>query len=319
MLSVTKRKLQRYFPPVIALGFMLLWLLSTAVVWSNWSSEQEKIRVTLRHDAEVSLHGKVTEIEGILQRIYHAARTISLLPGLRTTEPRNRDSDAEDIVDMGLMSVANYDTVQQLYNHIASSVTLSEIYIVYDGFNPERGQVPFLMLDQVIVDKFAKLTSSVHGHSESDFPEEYEAEEYEDYVRQLDYLRDHSFNMPSESLESIIAINSGMLRTCDNSQFLSKTHGHVRHTYGFTLSVPIYGLDDRKFKGLVTAVLRTNVLEAALLGWPVLPVTEGDRKLLNSIKGIDLNSPPMNYLLEEQTNGIQVSDSRHLAFSEMQK
>ena len=319
MVLFSKRKLQRYYFPVIAVGFILLWLLSSVLLWSNWNAEQQHNRNTLRHDAEVALHSKATEIEGILQQIYQAARTISLLPGVRSTTPSNRNADSEDIVSMGLMSSANYDTVQQLYNHIASSVALSEIYIVYDGFDPQRGQVPFLMFDQVIVDKFANLTASLHGHDESDFPEEDETEEYEDYVRQLDYLREHSFLMPMESIDSIISINSGMLRTCDNTQFLSKTHGHVRHTYGFTLSVPIYGLEDHQFKGLVTAVLRTNVLEAALLGWPVLPVTENDRILLSNMRGIDLNAPPLNFLLEEQTNGIQITDSRNVNFSAMQQ
>ncbi|WP_339768866.1 EAL domain-containing protein [uncultured Paraglaciecola sp.] len=316
---LTKRKLQRYFFPAIGLGFILLWLLSSALFWSNWNTEQQRIRDTLAHDAEMSLQGKATEIEGILQQIYHSVRTISLLPGVRDTAPSNRNSDDEDIVEMGLISAANYDTVQQLYNHVASSVALSEIYIVYDGFNPDVGQVPFLMFDHVIVDNFAKLTMALNGHHEGDFPEEDETEEYEDYVRQLDYLRQQNFDMPNQSLDSITVINSGLLRTCDNTQFLSKSHGHVKHTYGFTLSVPIYGLSDRQFKGLVTAVLRTNVLEAALVGWPVLPVTDEDRALLNSIRGLDLNTPPVNYLLEEQTNGIEVTDSRNTNFTTMQK
>lgn len=318
MALLSKRKMQRYFLLLITIGFIFLWLLSAGLLFSNWDSEKQQIRETLRHDAEIALHGKATEIEGILRQIYHAARTISLLPGVRSTAPINRNSDAEDTVSMGLMSSANYDTVQQLYNHIASSVALSEIYIVYDGFDPKRGQVPFLMFDQVIVDKFAHLTSSLNSNDESDFPEEDETEEYEDYVRQLDYLRQHSFKMPQQSIESITSINSGLLRTCDNTQFLSKTTGHVRHTYGFTLSVPIYGLEDREFKGLVTAVLRTNVLEAALIGWPVLPVTENDRNLLSSIRGINVNAPPVNYMLEEQNNGIEITDSRHINFAEMQ-
>tara|TARA_R110001592_G_scaffold153429_1_gene381863 strand:- start:757 stop:1203 length:447 start_codon:yes stop_codon:yes gene_type:complete len=147
MAFLTKRKLQRYFFPAIGLGFILLWLLSSALFWSNWNTEQQRIRETLARDAEISLQGKATEIEGILQQIYHSVRTISLLPGVRDTAPSNRNSDDEDIVEMGLISAANYDTVQQLYNHVASSVALSEIYIVYDGFNPEVGQVPFLMFD----------------------------------------------------------------------------------------------------------------------------------------------------------------------------
>ena len=196
----------------------------------------------MRHDAEIELHGKVVEIERLLQKTYHVVRTISLLPGVRSTDPSNRNSDREDVVTMGRMSASEHDTVQQLYNHIASSVDVSEIYIVYDGFKPQLGQVPFLMFDQLIVDRFEELSSTHALSSDADIPGEDEDAKYQDYVRQLDYLRQHNFNMPDHSLDDIHPINSGLLRTCDNSQFLSKSRGDVRHTYGFTVSVPIYDL-----------------------------------------------------------------------------
>lgn len=119
----------------------------------------------MRHDAEIELHGKVVEIERILQKTYHVVRTISLLPGVRST-------DREDVVIMGRMSASDHDTVQQLYNHIASSVDVSEIHIVYDGFKPQLGQVSFLIFDQVIVDRFEELSSTHARSSDADIPEE---------------------------------------------------------------------------------------------------------------------------------------------------
>ena len=317
MPALSMRKLQRYLLPAMALGFILLWLILAAMLWSHWRIEQAQIQRVIHQEAELALTSKAAEIEVILQQTYHMARTISLLPGIRSTRPGNRLSDTEDIIASGRMSAADYDTVQQLYNHIASLVAVSEIYIIYDGFNPELGQVPFVMFDQIIVDRFAELAPGHDDVNNLDLPEEYESEEYADYVRQLDYFRRHSFSMPGQSLEDIHPINSGTLRTCDNTQYLSKSRGDVRNTHGFTISVPIYDLVTRQFKGLVTAILRNNVLEATLVGWPVLPVTKADRDLLDNIRGIDLNSPPVNYLLQEQTFGIEISDRRHRDFAQI--
>lgn len=36
-------------------------------------------------------------------------------------------------------------TVQQIYNNLASSVTVSEVYCVVDGLDHRRGEVPFFM------------------------------------------------------------------------------------------------------------------------------------------------------------------------------
>ncbi len=317
MTRLSKRQWQRYLFPAIALGFSIVWLLSTAVLWSNLRLEQQHAYNQIAHTAETELHSKVAQVENILRQTYHTVRTISLLPGVRNTAPSNRNGDTEDIVAMGRMSPADYDTVQQLYNHIGSSVAVSEIYIIYDGFDPLRGQVPFVMFDQIIVDKFDQQTQ--HILKDDDFPEEDETEEYLEYVRQLNYFRQHSFKMPDNLLDNITPINSGMLRTCDNSQYLSTSDGDERHTYGFTLSVPIYDLNNRQFKGLVTAILRNNVLEAALIGWPVLPVTDADRALLAATRNIDLNAPPANFLLEESITGIRISDTRHPDFSAVQK
>ena len=318
-MRLRKRKLKRYMFPAIALAFSLLWLFSTALLWSNWRIDQQRIETTLRHGADSDLHGKVVEIEGILQQTYQVIRTISLLPGVRSTTPGNRNSDEEDIVGMGRMSEADYNTVQQLYNHIASAVEVSEIYIVYDGFDPTRGQVPFVMFDRVIVESFEELTQAHLRRDDPDIPEEDESEEYEDYVRQLNYLREHNFFMPNQTLDGIPPINSGLLRTCDNTQYLSKSRGDVRHSYGFTVSVPIYGIESRQFKGLVTAILRSNVLEAALIGWPKLPVTAADRRELESLRNVDLATPPVNFLLEEQTSGIRINDSRNLDFTSVRE
>ena len=41
------------------------------------------------------------------------------------------------------MSRNDYDTVQQVYNNLASDVSVSEVYAVLDGFAPQRKEIPF--------------------------------------------------------------------------------------------------------------------------------------------------------------------------------
>jgi predicted signal transduction protein with EAL and GGDEF domain len=304
--------------PVIGSGFILIWLLAATIFWYNWRVEQPNILGQLRLDGETALERKTHEIEGVLQQTYQMIRTISLLPGVRSASPINRNSDAEDIVALGGMTSEDYATVQRLYNHIASLVAVSEIYIVYDGFNPDLGQVPYVMFDHIITDQFASQTSNQPEIASADVPLEDESAEYREYVRQLGHFRQISPTMPDNSLDNILPINSGILRTCDNSQYHSVSSGDVRHTQGFTISVPIYDLQTLRFKGLVTAVLRKDVIEAALIGWPVLPVTDADRERLSSLRGIDLDSPPVNFILEEQSTGIRISDSRHHDWDSLQ-
>jgi len=301
--------LQKYLPKIVSLGFISLWLIAMLIIWRNGEQEGNQARLSLRQDAVAAMHSKAIEIEGILQRTYHTIRTISLLPGVRSVEPYNRKSDAEDIVEGQHISRSDLDTIQQLYNHIAASVAVSEIYIIHDGFDPVAGEVPFIMFDNVIVDRYQDIIESHAESSLEDFPVEDETEEYEDYVRQLDYFRGHARVMPQTAPEGIYPINSGMVLTCDNTQYHSISKGDPINAVGFAISVPIYNFSDSKFKGLVTAVLRSNVLEAALLGWPVLPITESDKLLLKQ-RRIDTEAVSDHFILEEKLTNIAISDRR---------
>jgi diguanylate cyclase (GGDEF)-like protein len=307
-------RLYRLFPQVLALAFLLLWLLGALVIWRNWLTSSEYVRVELQKEMTVALRSKATEIEGVLQRTYRTIRTISLLPGVRAVTPHNRSNEDEDVVSEGRISQADYDTVQQLYNHVASSVSVSEIYLVFDGFDPQQGQTPFLMFDQVIVDRFQAQLAAAPAGSSPDHPEEYEADEYLDYVRQLAQLRQRPATGLAD-LSSILPISSAEMRTCDNSQYPSLAAGDPRNTLGFSLSVPIFGRPNGQFTGLVTAVLRSNVLEAALIGWPLVPTNEAEWALLPRDGGDPHNATAVNYLLENTLTGLRISDRRNAFWS----
>ncbi|WP_298189498.1 EAL domain-containing protein [uncultured Pseudomonas sp.] len=304
-----KETLLRYLPQILTGIFTTLLLFSTLLIGRNWITNGDVIREQLNREMRFALQSKASEVEGILQRTYHTIRTISLLPGVREIAPNNRSSDKEDVVVTGRISQADFDTVQQLYNHVAASVAVSEIYLVLDGFDPNKGQVPFLMFDHVILDRFHQQLDEPPG-SDPDHPEEYEEAEYQDYVRQLALLRQRP-NPIGNDLNAITPIASGELLTCDNSQYLSLAERDPRNAMGFSLSVPIYGLNDGRFTGLVTAILRSNVMEAALLGWPLLPTHEEEWRQLRRLLGNSLDTTPVNYMLENVRTGIRIFDRRN--------
>ena len=83
-----------------------------------------------------------------IQSIYENLRTLSLLPSTRSIARHGENLSAEAKL-----------TFQQVYNNLASSVSVSEVYILPADLNPDRmdpvtGKLeePILMFDQLIVD-----------------------------------------------------------------------------------------------------------------------------------------------------------------------
>jgi diguanylate cyclase (GGDEF)-like protein len=304
----SKRRLRGWARYSIALGFVSLWLIGAVAIYRDAQHLAVDTQEKIRSEMDIETRAMAETLAGMLERTYLTIRTISLLPAVRAATPRNRLSDDEDVVEQGHFSDSDATIIQQLYNHIAADIDLSEIYLVYDGFDPARGQVPFLMFDQVLLERISRAKQAEPTH-DADEPEEYEAAEYAEYVRQLDHLRRFAPMLPAEAPQGIAAITSELLRTCDNSQFTSLANGDERDSHGLLLSTPVYDLASKRFKGLVTAVLRANVLEATLLGWPRLPITELDLEVLAQQR-TDLNSAPGEYVLENRETGDRIMDRR---------
>ena len=95
---------------------------------------------TLRSDARQATDAKARELSQLLTDVYVTTRTISLLPAVRRPEPRNRVSIDDDAIDGKRFSVTDAQTVLQLYHHLAELLSVSEIYVVYDGFAPSAAR-----------------------------------------------------------------------------------------------------------------------------------------------------------------------------------
>lgn len=303
----------------VLLGALLLWMILAAFIWSDAKKEEAKNRNSLRVALNSETRDQAKKLANLFKSVYVVGRTVSLLPAVRAAAPHNRASVNDDVVDGVRFRVEDAQTVQQLYNHVASILSISELYIVYDGFAPEKGQVPFLTFDKVTLERLrsAQPKRPVRlsaPSAQSDTPAQDRSAVYAYLTRQLQHFRHNDPMIPTDAPKGIKALVSPLLVTSDNSQYLSRRHGDPRNREGFLYSVPIYDSASGGFKGLVTTVIRANVLEARLLNWPFIPVTETEHQLAAEA-GISLDEPPSEYLLTNQALGLRIYDRRNAAIA----
>lgn len=297
----------------VLLGAFAIWVTLLLFVVYEYRYDRDIAVKELSAEVRAESQSKAHELEALFQELYIATRTISLLPALRHISPRNRVSVSDDVIDNVRFHDTDADVVQQLYNHAASIASISEIYITYSGFKPENGEVPFVMYDNVIVDrihannKFNTRAGLIDNPS--DIPEEDESEEYVYLSQALKTLNKKFAQIPEDAPNNIPFDISPIMITCDNSQYQSKSLGNPNNRLGFILSVPIYSDIDGSFKGLVSTVVRTNIIEARLIGWPNIPVTDQEKRSL-AINGFS-NMPPSNYVLTNNKSGMSIFDRRN--------
>ena len=237
---------------------------------------------------------------------YQSVRTIGLLPSVRAIQGSNRIDAKVDIVRSGRFSREGDATVQQLYNNLARNTNVSEIYCVLDGFTPE--QAPFFMYDSIILG--GRNASDSEDHSaDTDVPEELESEEYGYYPKQLDHFRDTYPSFNFNELDDIPAVSGPALRTCDNTQYLSRSTGDPVNAQGFVYSVPFYS-EAGDFKGIISAIFRTNTLEALMLDVPFVIVTEADKQEAKK-QGFAMPGEPSRFVLANAETGLMIHDRRN--------
>ena len=297
---------------LIAVG--LMWAYNGWAVYVEYKNDVE--REVYSHQ-EVLLHEKQSEVEGVLRLVYEHLRTISLLPSMRRVSGLNRLDESENVVEQGRISIDTHQTIQQIYRNLHSTIDLSEIYVTLKGFNPELGEVPFAMYDIEI--SGAALDSVTDGYSDHHAGEKYEADEYSYYVQQLEQIEQQTpMWQVDKAITNIPALSSPLLRTCDNTQFEPFKSIDPRNTQGILYSVPIYGLDTQRFTGIVTAVLRANVLESILVDLPFIPVTNSDFARFRTL-GLTNDRTPSNIILSDSKHGVVVFDRENTNFADNQQ
>jgi len=300
-----------------------LWLAATAFVLSvlgfwGWELSRTLADIDRRIEDRLAAHQvqlldrKSEELLDLFTSLYQNTRTVALLPMVREVTGGNRHHAREDVVALGRFPPDAHRTVQQVYNNLQANIQVSELYYVLDGFRPSAGEVPFFMYDEHL----AAPRDAVHHapQADVDLPPEVEAVEYAYYVKQLDWFRSNEprFRFASR-IGEIPAVISPLLRTCDNTQYVSQGRGDERDTFGFLYSVPVYDGASGVFKGLISAVVRANLLEARLLGIPFLVITDGDRETAARI-GFTVPADAAPFVLREEKHGIEIFDRRQPAF-----
>lgn len=290
-------------------AILLLWIFN---LWGLVEDYDARIENKVDGYQQQQLSQKREELEHLFQAVYEHARTISLLPSVRAVEGGNRQSISEDVVAQGRISQDTHQTIEQIYKNLANSIKLSEVYYILDGFRPELGEVPFFMYDDEIVGINESLV--VENVLLGDPPEEYEEAEYAYYIKQLDRFKDTEGASFDGDITSIPALSSPLMRTCDNTQYTSLSQSDVRDNYGLLYSVPVFDTDSNQFKGIISAILRANVLEAGLVGVPLLPVSVADLALAES-QGWQMPKSNANFILTNDGYGIRIFDRRAAEFS----
>ncbi len=248
---------------------------------------------------------KQSKLEIVMVNVYQNLRTITLLPSVKNIKGGNRRDETEDVIKAGRFSPEGKATVQQIYNNLATQVSVSEVYAVLEGLDVAKGQVPLFMFDTLVFGD--KKIDSQDPPKTADTPEESEEEEYRYFPQQIGAIRASHPRFDFKSMDDIPAYSSPMMRTCDNSQYLSIQHGDSRETRGLLYSVPFYN-EAGDFRGVISAILRANMLEALLMNVPFVPVTEEDHALQASAQW--KLPAPARFMLSNAQHGFQVYDRR---------
>jgi methyl-accepting chemotaxis protein len=194
-------------------------------------------------------------IAGAFEHIYSNIRTISFLPGVRRLDRNGTNLDADGKA-----------AIQQIYNNLASSVAVSEVYIVPVDFNPDaldpvtgKAQEPIMMFDELIVGAGKPKTSEAEEPSEH--LEEVETEEYKLLVEQMAMLKTKFSQQSSIDGMNVPLVSGREVLTCDNTEFAVTRKDADRK--GVMLTVPFFDAEGR-LKGGVSAIIRSNALRDLL-------------------------------------------------------
>jgi methyl-accepting chemotaxis protein len=290
--------------------FIVLTAVTLTTLTGMWAWHAEDKRANQKafiegHIATV-VHNKQRNVEALFESLYQNLRTISLLPSVRSITGGNRANENEDIVASKRFTPDAQETVQQLFNNLRSSVSVSEVYAVIDGLDAQKGQVPFFMYDTV---HFGNSKAEAEAPKGGDTPEPDESAEYAYFPQQMGRIKQGHPRFSFTNAEQIPVYSSPLMITCDNTQYVSKSSGNAHETDGLLYSVPFYRADNQEFGGVISGILRRNVLEAVLLGVPFIPVTPDD--LATQKKEGWSHPEPAQFMLSNETHGIRIFDRRN--------
>ena len=243
--------LSRAFVPyaiIACLGIALSWA-GHVVTTQFWQTSVGSFRAEKERDIAVA----TSHVEDQFNRIRMNLVTIGMLPSVKQISRH-----AENLTP------GDRSTIDLIYLQLFNAMSVSEIYIVPSDFDPNtvdlvsgKPQVPIIMFDGRVVG--GRVGPEDHGVRET--AKEVESEEYELLKVQQSWFRTRFLQSPNKLQFDLPMISGHEVITSDNTEYnRTKSDGDRR---GFVFSVPFFGIDG-KFRGTVSAIIRTNVLRKFL-------------------------------------------------------
>ncbi|MDH3741140.1 MAG: HAMP domain-containing histidine kinase [Hyphomicrobiales bacterium] len=262
-------------------GYVIIGIVAASLFAAQYMASQREYQAAKRHffhDGETNAKREVLKLETAFRSIYENIRTISRLPSVTKIDRHGTNLDADDRT-----------TIQQIYNNLATNISISEVYVVPVDFDPSRTdpvtgkpEEPIVMFDELIVHggKFSNSEDPFSAAAAATGPQEtllaeLEIYEYRQLVKHQQWLKQHYPTLSSISALDVPMISGEEVITCDNTHY-ARTFNDADRS-GLMLSVPFYG-PDGVLKGTVTAIILSNAL----------------RNLL----------PPKNYALTNETHNF---------------
>jgi signal transduction histidine kinase len=244
--------------------------------------------VAYRHEShEWTLNAKHA-VELRYTQIYEGLRTLARLPGIRKIDRLGRDFDADA-----------HTSAQEIYNNLALSVDVSEVYIVPAGFDPDKINPATGKHAEPIIQFDSLITKRGDAHDNEDRPpfdgvarpsvdvdERAEEVEIYEYREMREQMRKLAALYPVESRVTRLAypsIASRPVITCDNTHFDPRHPDDARRS-GLVISVPFFG-PDGALRGMISAVVLNDVF-ARMIG--------GEQSLGATAYGVDI--PAVNFV-----------------------
>ncbi len=216
---------------------------------------------------EMAAQAEARQTDQSLDRIYESLRTIAFLPGVKTLYTRH-----------DVLPADTRDTAQQIYNSLATSSAISEIYITQVGFNPKKldSVTGAFEVPNTILDKFneqsnliaenktdanvmPQLPTTLPGGLGTKFKYGDAQEEYRHIVKQIEWLQNKYHNTEFFRGKSVPIIASEEFITGDNSVYQQSHKDDDRR--GISFSVPYYSIDGNLL-GVVSAIFRSESIRA---------------------------------------------------------
>jgi len=252
-------------------NFKLVWvglfaaaLVGGALLQWRWQRDMDvaKNHYFSEHHSETVRHA--AQIDFALGSIYQNLRTLASMPSVREVDRHARNFGPE----------ANA-VFQLIYNNLAESVGVSEVYVLPIDFDPEKidpvtfkTEEPIIAFDQLIANAgsgVSRIVRQTHPVDTSDpgytGPKEIEAFEYKQLVEHAQWLKQHYPTVSDFEGLKVPFISGSEVITCDNTQFIKTSVDKDRS--GLIFSVPFYGLRG-EIKGMISGIILTSAMRDLL-------------------------------------------------------